>query len=295
MRRAATALAFTFLALFPCASGAAATASGRNWQVTPVELRCEGNNAFLLVDLRLRYLGPKGLVEAPLTRLVDGAGRRFLPQSLVWKSGPRENVKWLVAGGVSALSPGEVGEFAFKFDVRGAGSSLSLEFGDIGAFALTRKDGDGSTCEKLLPASRLHAPPAPAKAARPVKARVYRAAYPCTAQDALRTLEAKFPPYLPRQLLVFGRGFLPDAREVKLPMGSALAQSYAHTGVSDLDSIETAARRALGGFPEYAPHLVAGPADARKKYFLFNWGSEQAPSGNELFSIGVYDLKACPG
>jgi len=294
VRRAATALAFALPALFPFAC-AAATASGRHWQVTPVELRCEGNKAFLVADLRVRYTGSKGLVEAPLTRLVDGTGRRFPPQSLVWKSGPRENVKWLVAGGVSSLSPGEVGEFAFKFDVRGALSGLSLEFGDIGAFAITRREGDGGACEKLLPANRIQPPAAPGKEQGQVKGRVYRAAYPCAAHGSLRTVEAKYPPELPKQLLVFGRGFLPNTREVKLPMGTARAQAYAYAGVSDLDSIENAARRALGGFPEYAPHLVAAPADTRKKYFLFNWGSEQAPSGNELFSIGVYDLKACPG
>ena len=295
MKGLAAALALCGL-LHAATAGAASVASGRNWQATPAGLRCEGSGgAFLIVDLRLRYLGPKGLVEAPLTRLVDGTGRRFPPQSLVWKSGPRENAQWLVAGGVGNVQPGELGEFAFKFDVRGAGSALQLEFGDIGAFSLTRKDGDGAACEKLLPANRIQAPPPPGKEAGQVKARVYRAAYPCAAQGSLHTIEAKFPPYVPRQLLVFGRGFLPNTREVKLPMGTASAQSYAYTGVSDLDSIEHAARRALGGFPEYAPHLVAGQADARKKYFLFNWGTEQAPSGNELFSVGVYDLKACPG
>ena len=294
MTRLAAALAL--FCLFFCApeSDAASVASGRNWQATLTELRCEGNGAFLLADLRIRYLGPETLVEAPLTRLVDGTGKRFSPQSLVWKGGPRENAQWLVAGGVSRLKSGEAGEFAFKFDVRGAGGDLKLEFGDIAAFSLIRKEGEGSACERLLPANRIQAPTSPGKETRQIKARVYRAAYPCTARGSLRTVEANYPPFLPRQLLVFGRGYLPNIREVKLPMGAAPAQPYAYAGVNDLDSIEGAARRALGGFPEYAAQLVAGQADARKKYFLFNWGSEQAANGNQLYSIGVYDVKACP-
>ena len=293
MTRCAAALVLSLA--FSAAAAAAPAASGRNWQATLVDLRCESAGAYVIADLRIRYLGPAGLVEAPLTRLVDGAGRRTLPHSLVWKSGPRENAQWLVAGGVSTLRPGDVGEFAFKFDVRGAGSDLSLELGDLGALSLTRP-GAGEACERLLPPARIQVPRPPRREAKPAEhARVYRASYPCAAQEALRTVEAKYPPYLPRQLLVFGRGYLPAARDVKLPMGTAPAQSYLYAGVNDLDSIENAARRALGGFPEYAAQLVAGQADARRKYFLFNWGSEQAASGNELSSIGVYDVKACPG
>ena len=55
-----------------------------------------------VADLRLRYTGSRGLVEAPLARLVDNAGRRFAPHSLVWKSGPRENAQWLARRRLSA-------------------------------------------------------------------------------------------------------------------------------------------------------------------------------------------------
>ena len=68
-------------------------------------------------------------------------------------------------------------------------------------------------------------------------------------------------------------------------MGRAAAQSYAYAGVDDLKAIEDAARGALGAdFPQYrAP-----------QYFAFNWGVQRSPSGNELFAIGVYELRACP-
>jgi hypothetical protein len=97
---------------------------------------------------------------------------------------------------------------------------------------------------------------------------------------------AEFPPYLPRQLLVFGRGYLPNVREIELPMGRSPAQSYAYAGLDDLKAIEDAARRALGAdFPEYRS----------PKYFAFNWGVQRSQSGNELYSVGVYELRPCPG
>jgi hypothetical protein len=127
--------------------------------------------------------------------------------------------------------------------------------------------------------------------------RVYRAAYPCrTSQGALRTTEAQFPPYLPRQMLVLGRGYLPNARQIELPMGWAPAQTYAYTGLDELDPIEDAARNAIGAdFSEYRKMLVAVtrvPAYS-PRYFAFNWGSQRAASGNEAYAIAIYDLRDC--
>jgi hypothetical protein len=84
---------------------------------------------------------------------------------------------------------------------------------------------------------------------------------------------------------VLGRGYLPNARSIELPMGRAPAQSYAYAGVDDLKFIEDAARRALAAdFPQYrAP-----------RYFAFNWGVQRSQSGNEIFAVGVYDLRPCP-
>ena len=48
---------------------AAATASGRNWRITIDSLSCEA--ALLAIGIRVGYLGPKGAVEAPVSRLVD--------------------------------------------------------------------------------------------------------------------------------------------------------------------------------------------------------------------------------
>ena len=95
--------------------------------------------------------------------------------------------------------------------------------------------------------------------------RVYRAGYPCGA--ARRTTEADHPPYLPKQLLLLGRGFLP------------------YVGEDNLAAVEPAARQAmLADFPPYA----------MGKYFAFNWGSQKGASGNELYSIGIYEVRACP-
>ena len=104
----------------------------------------------------------------------------------------------------------------------------------------------------------------------------------------MRTIEADHPPSVPRQLLLFGRGYLPNARQVDLPMGKAPAQSYFYAGVNELDAVENAARRLIAtDFPDYRAGLAA------TKNYAFNWGVQKAPSGNDLYSIGIYEIRAC--
>ena len=112
---------------------------------------------------------------------------------------------------------------------------------------------------------------------------VHRGRYPCLPNS---TIDAEYPPYLPRQLLLFGRGYLPNAREIDLPMGWASAQAYFYVGADDVIAIENAARRALvADFPEYS---------SGARYFAFNWGTQKAQSGNDMYSIGIYELRSCP-
>jgi hypothetical protein len=263
------------LALLVGNAADAAEASGRNWRVSIASLECR---PFLSLRIDIGYLGPPGPVEAPVTRLVDAAGKRTLPKSVAWKPGSRPLAEWLSAGGLRNLKPEALGEVELKFDREEATGVLNLEFGDIPAFAVTRSG-------KCLGSDQLRAPRAPAP--RDVKPAadfpVHRARYACTPS---RTLAAQYPPYLPRQLLVFGRGYLPGAREIELPMGTAPAQPYLYSGLDQLDAVEQAARRALAAdFPRYA---------APSKYFAFNWGSQKSASGNEVYSIGIYELRPCP-
>jgi hypothetical protein len=252
----------------------AADASGHNWRLSIDQVECRGST--LAIGTRIRYLGPKGPVEAPLSYLTDGEGKRHLPRSLVWKAGVRQHAAWLSAGGLSNLQSQDVGEFQLNFDLRQAAGDLRLEFGDIPAFALTRKRKSG--CDGVLAPAQLQAPRVARRAAgEKSNVRIYRAAYPCSGGPSV---EAPHPPYLPRQLLVFGRGYLPNAREVELPMGRAPAQSYAYSGPDELKPLDEATRQA------------ARPVDARG--FLFSWGMQKAASGNEADSVGVYDLRPCP-
>lgn len=252
----------------------AADASGRNWRLSIDRVACEGST--LAIGSRIRYLGAKGPVEAPLSFLTDAQGRRHLPKSLVWKAGLRQHAEWLSAGGLSNLQSEDIGEFQLNFDLRDAAGDLHLEFGDIAAFALTRKRKTG--CEGMLSPAQIQAPRVARRAAgEKSNARIYRAAYPCIGGPSI---EAPHPPYLPRRLLVFGRGYLPNAREVELPMGRAPAQPYVYAGPDELKALDQATRRA------------AGPVDARA--FLFSWGMQKAASGNEAYSVGVYDLRPCP-
>ncbi len=258
--------------LMLCAQAAsAADASGRNWRIAVQSLECQGNG-LLVLGARVHYRGPEGAVEAPIVQIVDGSGDIYRPTSL---SG--EPAKWLSRGALRNLQPGDLGAVQFKFPVHTASGALHLEFGDVRAFAVSR-----NACSALLAPDQLKTP----RAAQPVSGKanlvVYRDRYPCLPG---RSVAAEYPPYLPRQLLVFGRGYLPNARAVELPMGRSPAQAYAYAGMDDLKAIEDAARRALGAdFPEYrAP-----------KYFAFNWGVQRSQSGNELYSIGVYELRPCP-
>jgi hypothetical protein len=258
------------------AADAAALASGRNWRLSIEAIECEAASR-VTIRTRVHFLGRGGVVEAPVSRLVDAQGKRYVPRSVAWKEDGKSLAQWLSAGGLRKLDPGALGEIELKFD---AAAALWFEFGDIAAFALTRR----GSC---LKPGEIEAPRV-ARSARIEKSkldfRVYRAGYPCGA--ARRTTQADYPPYLPRQLLLFGRGFLPSAREVALPMGTAPAQPYSYAGEDNLKAVEDAARRAvLADFPHYA----------MDKHFAFNWGSQKGASGNELYSIGLYEVRSCPG
>jgi hypothetical protein len=271
---------------YAVAANAATQASGRNWRLSIDDIHCEGSGSLLVVGARIHYLGPKGPVEAPANQLVGRDGRTYPPKSLVWRGGEPKLAQWLPSGGLANVQSELVADVQIKFDVGETAAELQLEFGDIPAFPLTRK-GASRACAGLLKPAELQAP----RRARPGRVetpgfRVYRGAYPCS---AARSIEADHPPHLPRQLLLFGHGFLPSARHVDLPMGKAPAQPYAYSGPDNLKAIEDAARRAVAAdFPGDAARLV------ERKAFAFNWGVQKARSGNDVYSIGIYDLGPCP-
>lgn len=246
----------------------------------------------LVIGTRVHYLGPKGPVEAPASELADAEGRQLRPKSMVWKDGSTQFAQWLPSGGLANVQSEYIGEVQLKYNVRGATGELKFAFGDIKTFALTRKgaSAEKSVCESLLKPGQVQAPRmSRAAGAESLKLRVYREAYPCVAQQGtVRVIETDHPPYLPRQLMLFGRGYLPNARQVELPMGKAPAQSYFYFGVDELDAVENAARRLMAAdFGEFRAGLAAA------KHFAFNWGMQKAPSGNALYSIGIYDVRPC--
>ena len=269
--------------LFLLLALAAPPAAAGNWRLAIDAPACDAAGV-MTVGSRIRYLGPKAPVESPVVRMVDVEGKPRLPRRLVWKSGSKNLVALLAGGGVRSLDRGETAEIQLRFDTGEASGPMLLEFGDLPAFALTRK---GRACATLLKSPAVPAPRAPrAAAVEPAKLRVYRSSYPCgRPPGALRTVEADHPPYLPKQLLVLGRGHLPNVRRIDLPMGAASAQGYFYNGADTLDAIELAARRAIAAdFPQYA----AGG------YFAFNWGEQRGVTGNQIDSIGLYELRACP-
>jgi hypothetical protein len=277
-----------------CAStaGAAAVGAGRHWQLRIEGLQCDVSDSVVAMDTRIRFLGAAGLVEAPVLRIVDGGGRAVPPRSLVWKDGSKPLAALISAGGVQSVDANVEGQMQFKFPLRDASGELRLEFGDLKAVVLAKAAAARGTgvCARLLKPAQIQATgrarPPLGQGAAP-RMRVYRAAYPCreAAASALRTVEAQHPPYAPEQILVFGRGYLPNLREVDLPTGRTAAQSYAYAGKDDLEAFEDAARRAVAAdFPAYL-----GSA----KHFAFNWGFQRAASGNELYSLGLYGLRPC--
>jgi hypothetical protein len=259
----------------------AATAAGRHWRLSIDSLQCQG--ALLVVGAKIRYLGPKGPVEAPVIALADAQGVRHSPSSLVWKQGAKPVADWMAGGGLTLLQTEELGEAELRFPVPEAGGELKLEFGDVPAFAVTK-----GGCAGLLKPAMLKAPAPPRRAsAADAKAglSVHRLRYPCRSKSSTGFVEAEYPPYLPQRLLVLGRGYLPNARDIALPMGRAPAQSYAFSGAEDRKTVEALARRiAATDFPQYGP---AG-------HFAYDWGLQRAASGNEIWSVGIYELRACP-
>jgi hypothetical protein len=266
--------------------GASPVASGRHWQLSIDSVACEFAESRITLGARIRYLGPRGVVEAPVSRLVDGNGKRVPPRSLVWKGGGKDLAAWLSAGGLRNVQSELASEVQLRFEPRDVAGGLSFEFGDIGAIVLTRSAPKGF-CEGLLKPAEIKAPRKPSTRTAGAAVKAYRAAYPCQpgAHGSVRSIEAQYPPYLPEHLLVFGRGYLPNLREVQLPMGVAPAQSYAYSGPEELNAIEDAAQRAAAAdFPQYRG----------SRYYAFNWGTQKAASGNDMYSIGFYAIRACP-
>jgi hypothetical protein len=251
-------------------------AAASNWQASVESLGCEASTSRITLGVRIRYTGPKGIVEAPISQLVDAEGKVYAPKSLVWRSGSKPLAAWLAAGGMLNVQAEHAAQVQFRFEVSDSARDLRLEFGDVAALPL----GACASLRKPPEAARR-----PRAAGDPKLApRIYRDAYPCLQGQATRTVEAQFPPFLPERLLVFGRGYLPNVREVGLPMGKAPAQTYLYAGSDDPGAIENVARRALAAdFPEYKP----------PRHFAFNWGVQKAPSGNEMNSIGLYAVRPC--
>ncbi len=270
------------LALCLVLAGLSLPAAARNWQLALETPLCDAAGT-MTFGASIRYLGAKAPVESPVVRLVGADGKARLPRGLLWKRGSKTLAALMVTGGVRGLGAGEAAEVQLRFAVADAAGPLRLEFGDLPAVALTRK---GRGCQALAKAPFVAAAsrPAPADAS---KLRIYRSSYPCGRPPAARkTMEADHPPYLPRQLLVLGRGYLPNVRHIDLPMGKAPAQAYFYAGADTLVAIEQAARRAIGAdFPAF----VGGGS------FAFNWGEQRGATGNQIDSIGLYELRACPG
>ena len=290
--RAVRALSVIFLIGHAASAGAAPAGSGRHWQMTIEGLQCDVADSVVTMDSRIRYLGGAGLVEAPVLRIVDGEGRTVPPRSLVWKEGSKPLAALISTGVIRSIEPNTVGRMQFKFPLRDAARDLRLEFGDLKAIVVAKAASSGATgvCKRLLKTGQLQvaqpARPPLGKGAVP-RMRVYRDAYPCreAARGKPRTIEAQHPPYAPEQILVFGRGYLPNLREVDLPTGRAAAQSYAYAGKDELAAIEDFARRAVAAdFPSYVGSAT---------HFAFNWGIQRAASGNELYSVGLYGLRPC--
>lgn len=286
--------------LSAAANVGAAVGSGRHWQASIDSIECEAAAARVFIGTRIRYLGPSGVVEAPVSQLVEGGGRTHAPKSLAWQGGSKPLAAWLSAGGLRDLPANEAGDVRFRFEVGENARELKFEFGDLDAIVLTRARaaGPADICAALLKPGQIQAT-RKTRAARVAGAlsgvRVYREGFPCLppARGARRTVRAPHPPYLPEQLLVFGRGFLPNARQVGLPMGIAAAQSYAHGGLDDLGAYETAARQAVSAdYPAYGRGLAP---ESTARYFAFNWGVQRAASGNDMVSIGIYAIRPCPG
>lgn len=270
------------LALLAGHAAAAPVASGRHWQLGVERIECSLAESSLTLGVRVRYLGPSGAAEAPVNRVVDGEGRAQAPRSLVWKSGSKLLAAWLAADGLANVKKDDAAQLEIRYRMESA-SGLKLEFGDIEAFALARPGK--SLCEGVLKPAQLQVPRRPPAGTGKPALRSYRDNYPCAPERGeWRRVEAPHPPYLPERLLVFGRGYLPGLRQVELPMGRAPAQAHVYAGPEDILAIEEAARHvAAADYPAYGA-----------RHYLFNWGQQRAASGNELYSVGIYAIRACP-
>ena len=182
-------------------AASAVEASGRHWRIAVQSLECQGNG-LLVLGARVHYRGPDGAVEAPVVQIVDASGQAYRPLE-----------QWFPSARLRNLKAGDLGAVQFRFPVHTASGALQFEFGDIRAFAVSR-----NACQGLLKPAELKAPRAQRSVAAKGDVAVYRERYPCTPG---RTVAAEYPPYLPLQIVVLGRGYLPSARAIELPMGRA--------------------------------------------------------------------------
>ena len=86
-----------------------------------------------------------------------------------------------------------------------------------------------------------------------------------------------------RCTIVLGRGYLPNARLIELPMGWR-RRSRTHAGVDDLKFIEDA--RAARSPPTFC-------STAHRDISPSTGACQRSQSGNEILAVGVYDLRPC--
>ena len=233
-----------------------------------------------------------------MSQLVDGKGKRAsCRSSLVWKQ--RQQAARRLALRRRPEQPAVRGRRrgrSSSFDVaRGARrrcSSSSATSARLRSRARERRVRTGCSSPTQLQAPRV-ARSRPKRAGRKSDLRVLsQARIPaCRRRRRRHRRRRRYPPYLPRQLLVFGRGYLPNARRDRScrwaqRAGAVLCAMPARTSSRRVRG----APRARGGARRF-------PAATRKRrHFAFNWGVQKAArAATSSYSVGLYDLRACPG
>jgi hypothetical protein len=293
----------------PVAAAPAAAQPGgwasRNWRLRLREIGCTPTLSLLSVRADVQYIGPTGIVEAPVLTVADAEGNEHAPGAVgMPKDAAPEVQAWAasVLGGGGArrklVSGTQLGTVESQFPLPAAVRGLRLHFADIEPFpvANTSYEGLRGLCRALAAGAGADRAPTPGpKAASGGKTiSMYAGMYPCNSGQATRMSMADYPPDAPVQVLTLGKGFLPSARAANTNQGRVPARGYMYNGPEDAQAVKEFAREMIAGdFPQYCSSLAlpaGGSLFRGEPYYAALW---QRTRFRDFHVVGIYAQRPC--
>jgi hypothetical protein len=286
-------------------SGSPFSAESANWRLQITNITCSPDVAVLTVELDIRYIGATGPVERPLVSVVDLQGREYVPASVPRQQRADARVLWIMYVANDAVLRFEQGQAfsgcSFVFNLSNDASGLQLHFADIDPFPIVGYRYSGFDEFRAQARNwKTHPPQIRPRNDRPADGLtipIYVGVYPCQPADgSVQVTSGSSPPYLPERVLMWGLGYLPNYRAVKLSRGQCPVRSYMHNNTQTTPSQDAVRGAVCRDFPEFCSASLVTTGDqliGAERHFVYVFGLERGRFQRRLLSLGIYRIRAC--